>query len=428
MEETEQLHTPQPDQPKEPEQKPHQTLRLAFFALCAAFLLLAVLGIVLGMSKVQMCREVRFFSCDSRGFHFVSCGVQTVKRQYAPIDVGTLPTPDAALFGEAMRGDIDYYETGEIKEVPIYEKKKIDKYIFSIVIVVQNGSITSDDRQTDVIYLASWNPLLQKFTVVSVARDTLVPLSEDEWKRVNTAYARGGVGLLINTVNDVFELDIQNYVVTGTDELIALADAVGGIPATLSEEEAAYINGIAGGSLKAGKQQLSGSEIVALLLDRTSDNKGDLGRADRQTEIVNDAFLYMQNQFDSEFLYPFFRTVFKSIRTNVDFDTLRSVGYEMAVSDELTFETLRLPFDDAYTELNVDGAYALLPAFEKNRILLKQTLYGKEETETDASEQEAPVNTRALPIALSGVAAFGVVCAAVIAVLRRKKKQRAGEN
>ena len=86
----------------------------------------------------------------------------------------------------------------------------------------------------------------------------------------------------------------------------------------------------------------------------------------------------MQDQFDSEFLYPFFRTIFKSIRTNVDFETLRGVGYEMAVSDELMFETLRLPFDDAYTELNVDGAYALLPAFEKNRILLRQALYGKD--------------------------------------------------
>ncbi len=366
------------EQAAETKEKPNRKLRDAFFALCVAFCVLAVLGIVLGTTKVQMCRETKFFSCDSRGFHLVSCGVQTVKRQYAPIDVNALPTPDAELFGEAMRGDIDYYETGEIKEVPIYEQKKIDKFIFSMIIVVQNGSVESSDKQTDMIFLATYNQLLQKFTVVSVARDTLVPLGEDEWKRVNTAYARGGVGQLINTLNDVFELDVQNYVVTGTDELAALADGVNGIPATLSKEEAAYINGICGGSLMAGSQQLSGKEIVALLLDRTSDNKGDLGRADRQVEIVHDAFLYLQDQFDSEFLYPFFRTIFKSIRTNVDFELLRGVGYEMAVADELVFETKRLPFDDAYTELNVDGAYALLPAFEKNRILLRQALYGKE--------------------------------------------------
>jgi LCP family protein required for cell wall assembly len=358
-------------------QKPLRKLRIAFFALCIAFVLLTMLGIVLA-SRVPMLKEVRPFSCDSRGFHLISCGPEVVKRQYAPIDVDALPTPDAELFDEAMRRDVDLYETGEIKEVPIYEQKKIDKFIFTMLIVVQNGSVKDASAQTDMMFIASYNQLQQKFTAVSVARDMLVPLSETEWKRINAAYARGGIGQLINTVNDVFELDIQYYVLTGTDELAALADGIEGVPATLSEEEAKNLNAICGGSLTSGRQQLSGKEAVALLLDRTSDNKGDLGRADRQLEIVHEAFLYMQDKFDSEFLYPFFRTIFKSIKTNVDFETLRGVGYEMAVSDELVFETLRLPFDDAYTELNVDGAYALLPAFEKNRVLLRQALYGKE--------------------------------------------------
>ncbi len=361
------------------EQNPFRKWKIAFFSLCAAFALLAVLGLVLGKGKIQMCRDTHLFTCDSRGFHLISCGIGTERRSRDPIDVDSLPTPDAVLFDEATSKHTDYYETGEIKEVPIYEQKKIDRFIFTMLIVVQNGSVSSAEKQTDMIFIGSYNQLLQKFTAVSVARDTLVPLSESEWKRINTAFARGGIGQLVNTINDVFELDIQNYVVTGTDELAALADTVNGIPAELSEAEAAYLSEVCGGSFAPGRQQLSGEAVVALLLDRTSDNKGDLGRADRQVEIVHDAFLYLQAQYDSEFLYPFFRTIFKSISTNVDFETLRGVGYEMAVSEELTFATLRLPFDDAYTELNVDGAYALLPAFEKNRILLKQALYGKEE-------------------------------------------------
>lgn len=410
-------------QPKTPG-TPHKKLRIAFFALCIAFALLAVLGIVLGMTKVEMCREVRFFSCDSRGFHLISCGVKTARRTYDPIDVNALPTPNAELFGEAMRGDIDYYETGEIKEVPIYEQKKIDRFIFSMVIVVQNGSIKSDDRQTDMIFLATYNQLLQKFTVVSVARDTLVPLSENEWKRINTAYARGGIGQLINTLNDVFDLDIQNYVITGTDELAELADGINGIPAELTKREAAYLNEICGGSLKTGKQQLSGREIVALLLDRTSDNKGDLGRADRQVKIVHNAFRYLQDQFDSEFLYPFFRTIFKSIRTNVDFETLRGVGYEMAVAEDLTFATQRLPFDGSYTELNADGAYALLPAFEKDRILLRQALYGKEDMQRESDGEASPL-AWVLPAALCAVILAG---AAAAACLYRKKKRKPAET
>lgn len=341
---------------------PNRKLKITFLCLTLAFILFAGAGVI-GFRSL---------------FRIYDGKIPIIANNHKPIDLSALPTPNAELFSEALSKDTDYYETGEIVEVPIYEQKKIDSFITGMVIVVQNGSIESEEKQTDMIFIASYNQLRQKFTAVSVARDTIVPLSEDEWVRINTAYSRGGVGLLINTLNDLFGLDLQNYVITGTDELAALADGIEGIPATLTKQEAKYLNEQLGTSLSAGKQQLSGEQIVALLLDRTSDNKGDLGRAERQLEIIHDAFNYMQRKFDSSFLYPFFHTIFRSVRSNLDFDSLRDVGYEMAVADDLTFETIRFPFDDSFTELNMDGTYVILPEFEKNRILLQQALYGKE--------------------------------------------------
>ena len=341
---------------------PNRKLKITFLCLTLAFMLFAGAGAI-GFRAL---------------FRIYDGKIPIIANNHKPIDLAALPTPNAELFSEALSKDTDYYETGEIVEVPIYEQKKIDRFITSMVIVIQNGSIKSEEKQTDMIFLASYNQLLQKFTVVSVARDTIVPLSEDEWARISAAYARGGVGLLINTLNDLFGLDLQNYVVTGTDELKLLADGIDGIPSTLTKQEAKYISEQTQSALSAGKQQLNGEQIVALLLDRTSDNKGDLGRAERQLEIVHDAFDYMQRKFDSSFLYPFFHTIFKNVRSNLDFVSLRDVGYEMAVADDLTFETVRFPFDDSFTGLNMDGTYAILPEFEKCRILLQQTLYGKE--------------------------------------------------
>ena len=342
--------------------EPNRKLKIAFLSLCLAFVVLAVAGTI-GFRSL---------------FRIYDGKIPIVAGNHKPIDLSALPTPNAELFSAALSDGTDYYETGEIKEVPIYEQKKIDRFITSMLIVIQNGSVSSSEKQTDMMFIASFNELQQKFTVVSIARDTIVPLSENEWKRINTAYARGGVGQLINTLNDLFGLDIQNYVVTGTDELAILADGIDGIPATLTKQEAKYINEQTGSSLSAGKQQLNGEQIVTLLLDRTSDNKGDLGRAERQLTIVHDAFVYMQEKFDSSFLYPFFHTIFKNVRSNLDFTSLRDVGYEMAVAEDLTFVTVRFPFDDSFTELNMDGSYAILPEFEKCRILLQQTLYGKE--------------------------------------------------
>ena len=292
--------------------------------------------------------------------------------------VANLATPSAELFDEALRTDIDYYETGEIQEVPIYEQAKIDKYTISMAVVVQQGKIDSEPRQTDMIFLVSYNQLQQKLSIVALPRDMLLPTHEYGWKRVGGIYATGGMGLLINTINDCFDLGIQNYVYTGTEELAKLADIVEGVPATLTEAEAAYVNEKTGSDLSAGSHRLSGQQAVCYLSDRISDSKGDLGRAERQLALINDTFIYLTDNFDREYLVPLFLNIFDCIRTNYDFDDLANIGYELAVANDLTVSTIRLPFDDSFTELMYDEAYSILPEIEKNTILLQQSLFGKE--------------------------------------------------
>lgn len=289
-----------------------------------------------------------------------------------------LATPSAELFDEALRTDIDYYETGEIQEVPIYEQNKIDRYTITMAVVVQQGKIDSEPRQTDMVFLVSYNQLLQKLSFVALPRDMLLPTHEYGWKRVGAIYAAGGIGLLINTVNDCFDLGIQDYVYTGTDELAQLADAVNGVPAELTDAEAKYINEQTGSTLSAGKNRLSGSQAVCYLSDRISDNKGDIGRSEKQLVLISDTFQYLTDNFDREYLVPLFTIIFKCIRTNFDWDSLFGLGYEVAVANELIVTTIRMPFDDAFSEIMYEGAYSILPEIEKNKILLQQILFGKE--------------------------------------------------
>ena len=289
-----------------------------------------------------------------------------------------LATPSAELFDEALRTDIDYYETGEIQEVPIYEQNKIDRYTITMAVVVQQGKIDSEPRQTDMIFLVSYNQLLQKLSFVALPRDMLLPTHEYGWKRVGAIYAAGGIGLLINTVNDCFDLGIQDYVYTGTDELAQLADAVNGVPAELTDAEAKYINEQTGSTLSAGKNRLSGSQAVCYLSDRISDNKGDIGRSEKQLVLISDTFQYLTDNFDREYLVPLFTIIFKCIRTNFDWDSLFGLGYEVAVANELIVTTIRMPFDDAFSEIMYEGAYSILPEIEKNKILIRQALFAKE--------------------------------------------------
>lgn len=286
------------------------------------------------------------------------------------------PTPDP--FADALRTDIDYYETGEVQEVPIYSKTQKDKFITSFLIVVHNGSVEDENPQTDMMFIASFNALQQKFTVVTLMRDMLVPMEGYGWKRLNAAYSLGGMGLLINTVNSVFDLDIQNYVYTGTEDLMELADIIGGVPAELTEEEAAYINEKCGSSLTAGKQTLNGEQAIAHLLDRTSGGNGDFGRADRQLDVVSNTLSYLRLNQDLDQMTDLFAKIIKRVRTNLDGEILSGIAKEVIRTDVLAFEGFRVPFDESYTETSQDGAFAVIPEVEKNKLLIQQALYSKE--------------------------------------------------
>lgn len=340
-----------------------KTLWIALGTICGVVLLAVLIIIFLVMG---------IFSRMRQDF------VETVTGPSEKPVIAQIPAPTADPFAEALATDIDYYETGEISKIPIYSQEKIDRFITSILVVVKNGSIEDSSNQTDMIFVISWNALEQKFTVIAIPRDTLVPLGDYGWKRINAAYTYGDRGMLINAINDAFGLDIQNYVLTGTDELSKIVDEIGGIPVTLTQNEATYLNEQLGCELSPGLQNLSGEQTITYLLDRTSDGKGSLGRAECQLNVILSTFRYLTSTFDSTFLRPLMNVITKGIRTNMDFELLTGLGHEMVMSDDRHFVTLRMPFDDSFSEMNYDGGYAILPEFEKNRILLQQALYGKE--------------------------------------------------
>lgn len=304
--------------------------------------------------------------------------VDIVERNHAEITATPAPSPTPDPFAAALRTDVDYYETGEVKEVPIYSKKQKDRFITSFLIVVHNGSVEDENPHTDMMFIASFNELKQQFTVISLMRDMLVPMEEQGWKRLNAAYSLGGIGMLVNTVNDVFELDIQNYVYTGTENLKELADIIGGIPVELTEEEAAYLNEKCGCALTAGAQTLNGEQAVTHLLDRTSGGNGDFGRTERQLRVINSTLSYLRLNQNLDQMTDLFAKIIKRVRTNLDMEILEGIAKTVIRTDVLSFEGFRLPFDESYTETSQDGAFAVIPEIEKNKLLLEQALYSKE--------------------------------------------------
>jgi LCP family protein required for cell wall assembly len=119
--------------------------------------------------------------------------------------------------------------------------------------------------------------------LVSVPRDSYVPIPGHGRNKINAAYAIGGPQLLVRTIESVTGLHIDDYVETGLGGYANLVDAIGGVRICVKRamnDPKAHIN------LKAGCQQMDGATALGYARARYSDPRGDLGRVERQREVL----------------------------------------------------------------------------------------------------------------------------------------------
>ncbi len=146
----------------------------------------------------------------------------------------------------------------------------------------QLGTGYIEGQRTDTIMVLHV-PFVGEPTLVSIPRDSWVPIEGHGSDKINAAYAFGGPALLINTVERTTGLRIDNYVEIGMDGVAEVVDALGGI--TLCPK-ANYNDERSGLKIKKGCQEVNGKTALAYVRMRYSDPTGDIGRAERQREYI----------------------------------------------------------------------------------------------------------------------------------------------
>lgn len=289
----------------------------------------------------------------------------------------------AALAGLAI-GGVLLFRIGQMSgwsspwerdgQVQIYSQEQIDKFITSVLITVQNQPLGQAGAQADMVFIASFNAFEQRLTVVALAGQTLAEVEGYGQKSLAEAYALGGPGLLVNTMNQNFGLDLQNYASTDTHSLAVMIDLLGGIQTQLTRSEANYINAALGeGDLRAGRVTLTGTQSMVHAMDSLSGRK-PLGSLDRSLELVYSAIFNMRETATKEAMLPLLSLVFSNIQTNLDFAGLHDLGYEILKAEEIEYAGLLLPAEGSWEAAGPNGEYirADIPA---NADVLRETLY-----------------------------------------------------
>ena len=233
----------------------------------------------------------------------------------------------------------------------VYQIDPIESHIENILIIGADSLSTMSGR-TDVMMVCSINKLTGEAKLISLLRDCLVPIEGLGYNRLNTAYASGGVPLCVNTINRLFGLDIQKYVLVNFSGTVEIVDACGGVDLTLTSTEVYYLQnkGTPAKRNSNGTYHLDGE--AALTFMRFRKDSSDFRRTERQREVITALFRQVLSDTSASELYDLVRDLFGIIKTNVTLDealslaqTAVNVGAQMNIE---SYYVPALPYNDRY--------------------------------------------------------------------------------
>jgi LCP family protein required for cell wall assembly len=120
-------------------------------------------------------------------------------------------------------------------------------------------------------------------TMVSIPRDSYVPIPGHGSDKINAAFVLGGAPLLAQTVEQATGMRLDHYAEVGFDGFAVLVDAVGGVTMCPTEPVSDPLAGI---DLPAGCQQLDGRNALGYMRTRATP-RADLDRMTHQRQFMS---------------------------------------------------------------------------------------------------------------------------------------------
>jgi LCP family protein required for cell wall assembly len=144
------------------------------------------------------------------------------------------------------------------------------------------GTGQAAGRRADTMMLLHIPRGTGKPVLISLPRDSYVPIPGRGRNKLNAAYAFGGPQLLSRTVEEVTGIRLDRYMEVGFDGFASVVDAVGGVEIC---PDRAMRDPMAGLKVKAGCQVVDSRQALAYVRTRAG-GRGDLDRVERQREFL----------------------------------------------------------------------------------------------------------------------------------------------
>lgn len=165
---------------------------------------------------------------------------------------------------------------------------RISKEPFSVLLAgIENQG--GGAGRADVLMLATVNPKTEQVFMLSIPRDSrvYVPEKGNKTKITHTYGYKGGIETTISVTEELLDVPIDYFVTTNFEGFQDIVDTLGGITVDVPFTFREVLTG--SGKYKMfykGPMELNGNEALAYVRMRKRDPKGDLGRNERQQQVI----------------------------------------------------------------------------------------------------------------------------------------------
>ncbi len=252
-------------------------------------------------------------------------------------------------------------------------------------------------RNTDAMMIGTINTKDGKVKLTSLLRDSYVDIPGYKANKLNSAYSKGGVDLLIETIEKNYKIQIDGYASVNFEAFENIVDLLGGVEIELGKEEAKYLNRTnyiskkSNRNVVAGVNKMNGNQVMGYVRVRKVKTLGganyDYGRVVRQQRALGAMFDSLMSSKNLLKIIPISTQALSYVKTDLDQKQIEKM-MEAVIENKMTkLETFRVPVDGAYEAPKKHNGigYPILLDWETNRIELYKFIFGYTEEEAKAA-------------------------------------------
>lgn len=168
------------------------------------------------------------------------------------------------------------------------ENKMSSKNVINVLLMGADRGTNAGN--TDVMMLVSLNKKTRELKLVSFLRDSYLYIDSPNGSycsKLNAAFSMGGPECLLQTIENNYKIEIDNYVMVNFESFVEIIDAMGGVTVDVQKYEADYNYKKFKIELPYGENvTLNGKQALCFCRIRGCDSDGDVSRTRRQRQVI----------------------------------------------------------------------------------------------------------------------------------------------